>query len=170
MASFDQAIPLILKHEGGYIDDKDDLGGATNRGIIFKIFKLYAEQLGLEPTKEALKTLTEAQAKQIYKLQFWDKMRGDAILDQQVANIIFDGFVNCGTNGIKIAQRVAGVDQDGVIGAKSLATINAAAPRILFDGIKDERIRYYHMIAERREKNKKFLKGWLNRINSFVYK
>ena len=170
MASFDQAIPLILKHEGGYVDDKDDLGGATNRGIIFKVFKQYAEQLGLPATKEGLKQLTENQAKQIYKLQFWDKMRGDNIIDQQVANLIFDGFVNAGTNGIKIAQRVAGVDQDGILGAKSIATINAAAPRIIFEGIKDERIRYYHMIAERREKNKKFLKGWLNRINSFTYK
>ena len=79
MADFEKAIPLILKHEGGWVDDKDDLGGATNRGIIFKVFKLYAEQLGLLPTKEALKTLTEAQAKQIYKLQFWDKMRQNPI-------------------------------------------------------------------------------------------
>lgn len=169
MAEFEKAIPLILKWEGGYVDDKDDLGGATNRGIIFKIFKQYAAQFGLPPTKDGLKQLSEEQAKIIYKDRFWNPMKGDDINDQQVANIIFDGFVNAGTSTLKIAQKEASTEADGIFGPHTIARINASNGKILFEGIKDARIRYYHMIAERREQNKKFLKGWLNRINSFNY-
>lgn len=169
MADFEKAIPGVLKWEGKWVDDPADLGGATNMGIIFKVFKLYASEIGLPPTKEALKTLTEEQAKIIYKRQFWDKMRGDEINDQQVANIIFDGFVNAGTSTLKIAQKEAATEADGVFGPHTIARINASNGKILFEGIKDARIRYYYMIAERREQNKKFLAGWLNRINSFKY-
>lgn len=170
MADFEKSIPHILKWEGGYVDHPADPGGATNRGIIFTIFKQYAGVLGLPPTKEGLQQLTEGQAKLIYREQFWNRMKGDLINDQQVADIIFDGFVNCGRNGLKIAQREAGTDADGEIGNNSLQAINLANPRILFAGIKDARIKYYENLAERKPAMKVFLKGWLNRINSFVYK
>lgn len=169
MADFEKAIPLILKHEGGYVDHIADPGGATNRGIIFSIFCNYAEEFGLPKTKEGLKQLHEIQAKAIYRKQFWDKMQGDKINDQQVAEIIFDGFVNMGKNGLKIAQKEAGVTIDGNIGPQSIQMINAADPRLLFNGIKDARIGYYERLAGRKPQMQVFLKGWLNRINSFNY-
>lgn len=169
MADFNKAIPIILKHEGGFVDHPADPGGATNRGIIFTLFKKYAGELGLPATVEGLKALTEDNAKYIYRKQFWNAMQGDMIKDQQVANIIFDGFVNMGFNGIKIAQREVGETADGLIGQKSLQAINGAAPKILFQGIKEGRIKYYTDLAERKPQMKVFLKGWLNRINSFNY-
>lgn len=170
MADFEKAIPHVLKWEGGYVDHPADPGGATNRGIIFTLFKQYADVLGLPKTKDGLKLLSEDQAKLIYREHFWNRMRGDNIRDQQVAEIIFDGFVNMGFNGLKIAQREAGTDADGNIGTNSLQAINGAAPVVLFNGIKDARIDYYKRLAERKPQMQVFLKGWLNRINSFVYK
>lgn len=155
MADFEKAIPLILKHEGGYVDHASDPGGATNMGIIFTVFKNYAREFNLPPTKEGLKKLSEEQAKAIYK---------------QVAEIIFDAYVNCGKNGLKIAQREAATEADGNIGSNSIQAINAAAPRLLFDGIKERRIEYYKNLAARKPNLQVFLKGWLNRVNSFVYK
>lgn len=169
MADFEKAIPTILKWEGGFVDHPADPGGATNRGIIFSLFKQYAKSLGLLPDITGLKNLTEAQAKKIYKVHFWDRMSGDLIKSQNVATIIFDAFVNCGNNGIKIAQREAGVEADGAFGPNTLAVINQASPKVLYAGIKDGRIKYYNDLAERKPQLKVFLKGWLNRANSFIF-
>lgn len=169
MADFERAIPIILRWEGGFVNHPNDPGGATNRGIILTLFKRYAAELGLSKDVEGLKKLTEEQAKHIYKLQFWDAMRGDEIRDQQVATIIFDGFVNMGGSALRIAQRVVGADADGVFGNNTIAALNAAAGRVFFDTYKDQRIIYYQELAARKPKLQVFLKGWLNRINSFHY-
>lgn len=169
MADFEKAIPIILKHEGGYVDHPSDPGGATNRGIIFSLFKQYALVLGLEKTKEALKTLTEDQAKFIYREHFWNTMRGDDFVNQQVANIVFDGYVNMGTRALKMLQVELGVDVDGIIGDNTLAVVNQSAGGVVFNGFKEARIEYYESLAERKPSMKVFLKGWLNRINSFNY-
>lgn len=169
MADFNKAIPIILKHEGVFVDHPSDPGGATNRGITFKLFKQYAKVLGLLPNIDALKSLTEDQAKFIYREQFWDPMKGDQFKDQQLATIVFDGFVNMGSRAIKLLQKQAGVEADGVIGPKSLEVINYASGHVLFEGYKDARIEYYKNLAESKPQLKVFLKGWLNRINSFNY-
>lgn len=169
MAEFEKAIPHTLKWEGGFVNHPADPGGATNRGITFNLFKQYAKSLGFMPTVDALKNMTEAQAKTIYKVHFWDKMRGLEFKDQSVANITFDAFVNCGYSGIKLVQRVAGTEDDGIIGVNSLAAINGANPKSLFDSIKAERINYYKNLADRKPQMAVFLKGWLNRADSFNY-
>lgn len=170
MAEFEKAIPHVLKWEGGFVNHPADPGGATNRGITFNLFKQYAKSLGLLPNVDALKSLTEPQAKKIYKEHFWDSMRGLEFKDQSIANITFDAFVNCGHNGIKIVQRMAGTKADGIIGPNSLFVINSAVPKVLFESIKDERMNYYRSLAERKPQMQVFLNGWLNRVNSFVYK
>lgn len=170
MADFEKAIPTILKHEGGWVWHKDDPGGATNRGIIFSLFKQYAKSLDLPPTVDALKTLTEDQAKFIYREQFWNAMHGDEINDQQLATLIFDAFVNQGYRGLKLAQKEAGATADGNVGPQSLQAFNSASARLLFDQIKDARKKYYVDLAEKKPQMGVFLKGWLNRVNSFSYK
>jgi len=170
MAEFEPAVKIILQHEGGFVDHPSDPGGATNRGITFQLFKQYATSLQLSKTVEALKGLTEDQAKFIYREHFWDKMQGNRFLNQQVANLVFDGFVNMGANGIKTFQRAIGAVADGVVGSGTLIAINSAAPSIAFDQIKEQRIKFYNDLVVRKPKLQVFLKGWLNRVNSFVYK
>lgn len=170
MADFNKAIPHILKWEGGWVDHPNDPGGKTNRGITFTTFGRVAKPvLGIAPTVENLKNLTEDQAKKIYRSEFWDKMMGDAIKDQSVATIIFDGFVNMGRHAIRIAQDVVNVDRDGIVGSKTINAINAANAVELFANIKQARIDYYNNLAVNKPAMKVFLKGWLNRINSFEY-
>ncbi len=167
MADFNKAIPNVLKWEAGWVKNPADPGGATNRGIIFSIFVKWATELGMQPTEDALKNLTEDQAKKIYKGQFWNKMQGDKFESQDLANIVFDGFVNCGHNGIKLLQEILGVTADGEIGPKTLTAINVSNPHIVFGLYKSARIKYYNDLAIRKPEMKIFLKGWLNRINSF---
>ena len=87
MADFNKAIAIILKHEGGYVNDPDDPGGETNMGITKRDFP------HLDITN-----LTVEQAKEIYKEKYWDTINGDDITNQTVATQIFDFGVNAGVN------------------------------------------------------------------------
>lgn len=169
MADFEKAISIILEHEGGFSNHKNDSGGATQYGITIGLFKQYAQALGLEKTIEALKAITIDQSKFIYRENFWNAMKGDLWKDQQLANIVFDGFVNMGNKAIKLIQKEAGTEADGSIGSNSLQAINGANARILFEGYKDARIKFYNDLVARKPDQKVFLKGWLARINSFTY-
>lgn len=169
MADFEQAIKHVLKWEGGLVDHPADPGGLTNRGITIGTFKKYASKVGLEPTRENLISLTEDQAKQIYKEVYWKNIQGDLINSQAVANIFLDGHVNMGTNGIKVMQRELGVEADGVVGPITLSVLNTSAPVVVFNGYKDSRELYYKELAEKKPKMNVFLKGWLNRINDIQY-
>lgn len=169
MADFEKAVQLILKHEGGYVDHPSDPGGATNRGITFNLFKQYAIALDLEKTVDSLKTLTEDQAKFIYRENFWKPMQGDKFQDQQVAEIVFDGYVNMGRRALKLFQKALGVKADGDIGPHTLAILSQQQAAAVFENFKEVRIQYYHDLVKRKPELGVFLKGWMNRINSFNY-
>jgi lysozyme family protein len=170
MASFDKAIPFTLKHEGGYVWHPADPGGETNRGITDGLdgnVDGLADVDGDGDGDILIQELSEAQAKEIYKRRFWDKMHGDDIKSQNLANILFDGYVNMGGNAIKLMQRELMLKEDGVLGPVTLRGINGYNPRTLFEQYKAARIDYYLDLANRKPALKIFLKGWLNRINSF---
>lgn len=170
MANFDISIGIVLRHEGLFSNNPHDAGSATMRGITFNLFRNYADTLGMVKSVESLKTLTEDQAKVIYREEFWNAMQGDLWKDQQLANIVFDGFINMGRRSIRMIQIEAGVPADGFIGINSLQVINNANAKTLFQGYKDARIKFYNDLVEKKPTQKVFLKGWLARINSFEYK
>lgn len=158
--------PFILKWEGGFVNDKDDLGGATNMGVTLAT---YRSVFGSKKSAKDLKRMTRVQWGVIFKKYYWDKWKADDIKDQNVANILVDWFWCSGSYGIKITQQVLGVSVDGIVGSKTIAAINARDCRELFDTIKQERKDYIDRICQARPQNKKFKKGWLNRINSLDY-
>ena len=158
--------PFILKWEGGFVNDKDDLGGATNMGVTLAT---YRSVFGSNKTVNDLKRMTRVQWGVIFKKYYWDKWKADDIKDQNVANILVDWVWASGVYGIKIPQRVLGVDVDGIVGPKTIAAVNASDGRKLFDNINQERKDFIDRICQTRPQNKKFKNGWLNRINSLAY-
>ena len=58
MADYRRLVPFILKKEGGFVDDPDDLGGATNKGVTFATFQYY---MGKNKTIDDLKHITDDQ-------------------------------------------------------------------------------------------------------------
>ena len=166
MANHKKLEPFILRWEGGFVNDKDDLGGATNMGVTLAT---YRSVFGSKKTVNDLKRMTRVQWSVIFKKFYWDKWEADNIKDQNVANILVDWLWCSGSYGIKIPQRVLGVSADGIVGSKTIAAINARDGRELFDTIKQERKDYIDRICQTRPQNKTFTKGWLNRINSLDY-
>lgn len=166
MADYKKLKPFILKWEGGFVNDKDDLGGATNKGVTLATFR---SVYGQGKTATDLRNMTDQQWETIFKKHFWDKWRADEIEDQSVANILVDWLWASGSYGIKIPQRVLGVAVDGIVGAKTIAAVNAKDGNSFFKEVRQERIDFIDRICNSRPQNKKFKKGWLNRINAIKY-
>lgn len=172
MADVTKLIPHILKFEGGFVNDPDDLGGATCKGITYKTYKLYKRRKGLhEPTVEDLKNLSDEEFTEVLKTMYWDNCLGDRINSQSVANAIVDWAWNSGTvTAVKEVQRILGVEDDGIIGNITLSAINSRSPLPLFGAIQTARKFYIERICISRPANKKYYKGWMNRINNLQFK
>ena len=160
-ASFDIALPYVLKHEGGWSDDPSDPGGATMQGITLGT----AVRHGIGD-KAALKAITPQQVAAIYRTDYW---RFDLVDDQRVATKLFDMAVNMGLRtAVRIAQEAlntldACVEVDGQWGPQTRDTINAVSPDHMLRLLSTESADYYHAIAQKRPESGKFLKGWLKR-------
>lgn len=185
MANANNLTPYILRWEGGFVNDPADAGGATNKGITIGAFRQY---FGAQATVEQLKAITNEQWMHIFRAVYWNRWRADEIRSQAVANILVDWVWGSGAWGVKIPQRVLGVTVDGQVGAKTIAAVNAANPRELFDKIYRARVDYLNDIVASsitkyeakigrkatetelmKHTNKRFLKGWLNRLNDLKY-
>jgi lysozyme family protein len=171
MADVNKLVPHILKWEGGFVNDPDDLGGATNKGVTFKTYKLYRNRKGLPiPSVGDLKRLSNDEFTDILKTMFWDACRSDEISSQSVANAIVDWAWHSGTTtAAKEIQRVLGVKADGIIGNITLSAINSQSPLPLFGKIKAARVKYIERICKSRPENQKYYRGWMNRINDLQY-
>jgi lysozyme family protein len=100
---------------------------------------------------------------------FWDKWKADSIISQSIAELLVDWAWGSGIYGIKYPQQVLGVKVDGIVGAKTLAAINNYPDQEeLFNKLWQRRKKHFEDIAKSPSK-KKFLKGWLNRLNDFKW-
>jgi len=175
VARFESYFPMLLRHEGGYVDDPLDPGGATNKGVTLETFRLCARRfLGVDPTLAHLKALTDGEAAKIYKPLYWDVVHGDAISLQALADIVFDFQVNAGDFASKLLQETLNdlgatprLATDGALGPQSIGVLNAFDSVRVYRSYKAGRIEYYRRLVARRPTLDKFLRGWLNRVNSF---
>jgi lysozyme family protein len=155
MADFDPAVAKTLIREGGarFTDNPDDHGGATKYGISQRAY----------PNVD-IPNLTEDQAKTIYKQDYWDKVSGDQLKSQAVAENIFDTAVNMGpTTATKMVQMTLGIGVDGKFGANTLKAVNAVDEGEFLAEFTLAKIARYAAICNRDRSQSKFLLGWINR-------
>lgn len=170
MANSSKLIPFILRWEGGFVNDPDDLGGATNKGITISTFTEYKKRKGQKaPSVTDLKNISDAEWHDVFKSLYWDRWKADEIKNQSVANILVDWVWASGSHGIKRPQRLLGVKADGIVGKQTIAALNAMDAATLFKMIKDDRAKFIDEICKARPKNEKYRKGWMNRINAIRY-
>ena len=152
MADVKKLAPFILKWEGGFVNDPDDLGGATNMGVTMATYKVYCKRKGRpEPAIDDLKHLSNDEWIDILKSLYWDKWKADQIKSQSVANILVDWVWASGHYGIKIPQELLGVTADGIVGKNTLAAVNNyPSQHELFDKIRQARLDYIDRICKSR--------------------
>ena len=139
---FDLIIAKILQHEGGYVNDPDDTGGGTKYGIT------KARYPNLD-----IKNLTKAEAIEIHRRDFYVPLLIATFTNMNLAMHYMDMAVNAGKKNAT----------DLLIRAKA---ITASDPKKnIVKVYKELRIDYYKKVAELRN-NKKYLKGWLNRVET----
>lgn len=162
--AFEQALSVILAHEGGLADDPHDPGGITNFGISIK----FAGSVNLDidgdgrTTGADIRALTRGHAAELYFDHFWRPLRC-AEMPASVALIVFDGGVNQGRRTIaRRVQRAAGAVDDGIIGRNTLRAVRAWEGRYgsLAGEIAARRARRY---AQTRNFDRYGL-GWMRRL------
>lgn len=172
MADFTKAFELMIANEGGYVNDPSDPGGETYKGVARKMQSKWAgwttidmlkRQTGFPANLDKDIDLQES-VKDFYQVNFWDKIKGDQISDQAIANSIFDFGVNAGTGTSSIlAQMVIGAKADGVIGPQSVAAINAFNPEHFLAAFTVAKIARYISIVKKRPTSRKYFYGWICR-------
>ncbi|MBX9403126.1 N-acetylmuramidase [Lysobacter sp. BMK333-48F3] len=170
MAYFQTYLPQLLRFEGGYVDNPYDPGGATNMGITLSTFEAHSQTLlGIAPTLNDLRALTQAQAGTLYKTLYWDPLHGDAIALQYLADIVFDFYVNAGFHAIVLLQQLLGppLCVDGRFGPETLAALLKADQPQLYARYRAGRIAYYCQLAQAHPLLQRFLAGWLARAHWF---
>ncbi|MGQ1157776.1 glycoside hydrolase family 108 protein [Acinetobacter baumannii] len=178
--SVDNYIDDLIKREGGYVNNPNDRGGATNYGITEAVARVNG-------WKGPMRDLPLDLAKQIYKQQYWINPRFDQVntLSSLIAEELLDTGVNCGTGFAKpLLQRALNLlnnqgkggwpdlTVDGIYGP---ATINALKTYLAKRGKEGEKVllrvlnimqgQRYIEICERNPTQEQFFYGWIaNRV------
>ncbi|RJL18629.1 holin-associated N-acetylmuramidase [Paracoccus siganidrum] len=184
MRSVEEIAREIVAREGGYVNDLDDPGGATNYGVTIGTMRA----LGLDLNRDGridssdVKALTRVQAQQIFVEHYFRRPRL-AELPEAVQASAFDMYVNAGANAVKILQRLVSrmgfaAAADGIVGPKTIAAAREAAeaaPLHLADAYGIARRNYYYALADQRPASRKYARtraggkgGWITRAEEFI--
>ncbi|GIT91801.1 hypothetical protein JANAI62_22580 [Jannaschia pagri] len=174
----------IVAREGGYVNDPDDPGGATNFGVTIHTMR----RLGLDLDGDGdidpadVRRLTRVQATDIFVEHYFKRPRL-AELPETLQASVFDMYVNAGANAVRILQRLLNrmgqrVAVDGTIGPQTIGAARAAAaaaPDHIADAYGIARRNYYYALADRRAASRKYARrrdggkgGWITRAEEFI--
>lgn len=172
MADFASAFAATMKAEGGYVNDPQDPGGETYKGIARKMNSKWDGWIVIDMAKKEKNfpanldgnPALQDKIKKFYEINYWDKILGDQITDQHVAASIFDFAVNAGPiTSTKLAQITVGAEPDGTLDHDNLDKINKEDPRLFLALFSLHKIARYVHICEKRQESKKFFYGWIKR-------
>lgn len=159
--TFDEAFKRLIGHEGGYSTDRRDPGNWTGGRV--GVGTLKGTKFGLAANTYPnldIKNLTLAQAKAIYKKDWWDKLGADG-MHSAIVFQLWDFAINAGKiRAIKELQQAVGVPADGIIGPQTLAAVNAHDLNDVILSLTAERLKFYTSLST----FKTYGKGWTNRV------
>ncbi len=184
MISVKKIAEEIVAREGGFVNDPDDPGGATNHGVTIGTLR----RLGIDVNRDTridvadVKALSRAEAVEIYLHHYYTRP-GIAALPEPLQASVFDMYVNAGRNAVKILQRLLGdmgfaCDADGDVGPQTIRAAQLAfeaAPSHLADAYGIARRNYYYALADQRLASRKYARrrdggkgGWITRAEEFI--
>ena len=162
MATFEKAIPGLLRREGGYVNDPKDPGGETKYGITKRRYP-----------REDIKALTPERAAELYRYDFWNPLRLGEIVNEDVAAKVLDMAVNMGEHtAANRLQRALNfilpgtpVTVDGLMGPDTIARVNAVPDQLVLLLALEAYAahRYIELVEGPDPRFDRFAKGWLVR-------
>lgn len=175
---FEKAFAHTIGLEGGYVNDSNDSGGATKFGITEKVAREHGYQ-------GDMKNYPLESAKEIYRSFYWNPLNLDTISDwsPEIASEMFDSGVNMGVGKVaRFFQEALNVmnmakdgktemypemDVDGKIGHNTTLCLsklqNDIDKRVILKLLECQQGSSYLQIAKINPKNKKFLRGWVDK-------
>lgn len=161
--TYEKALAFVLKWEGGYVNDPDDPGGATNKGVTQKVFNDYLTSLG-QPDR-SVQVITDQEVRAIYQQNYWHVAHCNE-LPQNLAIAQFDTAVNMGDKqAVLFLQQALGIIADGIYGPQTAAAVKNCNIETTINQYLNFREQRYRKIAKT-DNMGKFLNGWLNRLNA----
>jgi len=165
-ADFNAAVAVVLKHEGGYLEDH-----TTGEISKFGITAEFLRSIGLPHDRDAIRSLTREQAIAIYREHWWEKYGFERIQEQRVANKLFDLAVNLGPQrATRLLQQAlnhcgAQLTVDGLLGERTIAAANKAPVECVLGHLRALAAEHYRSLAAKDPKYLPYLKGWLKRAS-----
>lgn len=172
MAKFKISLQKTLAHEGGYVNDPDDLGKETYSGISRNNHPDWngwllidnAKKLSGFPHLLVNDIELQKQVELFYLYEFWLRLKADDIQNQTSADSIFDFAINAGTStSVQLVQSIIGTKADGIIGEQTLKKLNSLDFGYFQPAFTVGKISHYIAIIQKRPVNKKYLYGWIIR-------
>lgn len=172
MADHKYIIPFILKWEGGLSSDAGDTAAAhqvpdgsgnhTNKGVTWKVWEFVFGN-SAESVKRFY-AMSSGDWGQIFKPLFWDKMGGDKIKSQRIADVLVNWAWAAGTSApSKAIQKIVGVTPDGIIGNQTIQAINSSNELDIFTKLKAKNISFFNNLASKPQ-YRKFKNDWAKRL------
>lgn len=169
-----ECINYVLKREGGFENDSEDPGGATNFGISLRFLRSLGLKYDLNHDgvidESDIKELTVEMARDIYETEFWNSSY-DKLKSTPIVCYVFDMAVNMGAaNSHKCLQRAICdyyetydlIRDDGVLNQKTIDSSNRSG-YMLLPCLIAERCGYYRSLVKENPHLDKFLNGWIER-------
>lgn len=158
--NFEQSLRWVLKSEGGFVNDPQDPGGATNQGVTQAVYDRWRRRHNLP--LQSVRIIKDIEVEAIYRSGYWDLVSGDD-LPSGLDYCVFDFAVNSGEDrAAEFLQRIVSVAPDGNIGPKTLFAVRNHTPRALIDQLCQDRRDWLRTLS----RFPHFGKGWIDRVNT----
>ncbi len=157
--NFAQSFELVLKSEGGFVNNPKDPGGMTNLGCTKRVWEAF---VGHAVTEADMRALLPADVQPIYKTNYWDAVNCDH-LPLGLDYVVFDCSINSGpVRAAKILQGALQLPRSGSVDTETLAAANAADRMELIQKYQETRLAFLHGLSTWDD----FGRGWSNRVAS----
>ena len=155
-SNFQECLDLVLKSEGGWVNNPADPGGETNLGVTKRVWEEYVGH-----AVQSLKKLTKDDVAPMYELKYWRPCYCE-VLPRGLDFVVFSMGVNAGPGrSVKLLQQSIGCVPDGVIGPRTRELISASNSANLIAKFSETRREYYRALKT----FPIFGKGWISRID-----
>lgn len=155
--NFKECLALVLKSEGGWVNNPNDPGGETNLGVTKAVWEEWVGHPVI-----TMKNLTADDVAPMYEQKYWRPCYGE-VLPRGLDFVVFSMGVNAGPGrSVKLLQQSIGCVPDGIIGPATRSLISTSNCATLIAKFSESRRDYYRALKT----FPIFGHGWLARVDN----